>query len=266
MNDAEILDGRVLLECDGGVATISLCNPGRLNAINLAMWEQLADALARVSADPALRVLVVRGAGTEAFAAGGDLSEFGARRGTVDDAFDYHEGRVAPALAALAACPIPTVAMIHGACVGGGLEIAACCDIRIASSLATFGAPILRLGFSMYAGELAHVMRVVGPELASEILLEGRLVNAEEAQRRGLVGRIVAPERLEEETAAAVRRIAAGAPLVARAHKAWMRRIASGTPLTEAEKRASLSLVHSDDYREGLDAFFGKRRPVFTGR
>jgi enoyl-CoA hydratase/carnithine racemase len=258
--------GRVLLDRSGPVATLTLDNPGKLNAINLAMWGQMIDALESVAADESPRVLVVRGAGSEAFAAGGDLAEFPTRRSTLAQAMDYHERWVAPALDALARCPIPSVAMIRGPCIGGGLEIAACCDVRIAAADASFGAPILRLGFNMYAGELAHVLRVAGPALVSEILLEGRILDASEALQRGLVGRVFPAEALESEVAASCARIAAGAPQVAKAHKAWIRRLSAPSALTVEEKLASLALVDSADYREGLAAFMEKRRPIFTGR
>jgi enoyl-CoA hydratase len=265
-DDTAAPPGRVLLDRSGPVATLMLDNPGKLNAINLAMWGQMIDAMKSVAADQSLRVLVVRGAGAEAFAAGGDLAEFPTRRSTLAQAMDYHERWVAPALDALARCPIPSVAMIHGPCIGGGLEIAACCDIRIAAAEASFGAPILRLGFNMYAGELAHVMRVAGPALVSEILLEGRILDASEALRRGLVGRVFPAAALDSEVAATCGRIAAGAPLVAKAHKAWIRRLSMPAGLTVEEKLASLELVDSEDYREGLAAFIEKRPPDFRGR
>lgn len=251
-----------------GIATLLIANPGKLNAIDLSMWRQMKAALDQLASDDTLRGLRVRGADNDppAFAAGGDLEEFLQLRMNTADAFAYHEEAVAPALAALADFPVPVVAEIAGPCIGGGLEIACCCDLRISADNATFGAPILKLGFSMYAGELAHVLAVAGPAVVKEMLLEGRIFDAAEAYTKGLLARVVPRERLAEETLASCRRIAQGAPLVAREHKRWIRRLASGAPLTREEKLASLALVDSADYREGLDAFFAKRRPEFSGR
>jgi enoyl-CoA hydratase len=257
---------RVSRDTDGTLATLTIANPGKLNAIDHGMWLAMRAELKALAADPTLRCLLVRGEGEAAFAAGGDIEEFLQKRMSVDAGIDYHEQAVAPALAALAEFPLPVVAMIHGACIGGGLEIAACCDIRLAADNASFGAPINKLGFSMYAGELAHVLAAVGPAVASEILLEGRILRADEACAKGLVNRLVPAAMLSDEATACCRRIGQGAPLVARAHKQWIRRLRNGVPPTLEEKRASLALIDSADYREGLAAFLGKRRPQFEGR
>lgn len=265
------MTGRIEIARDdgcAGLATLTIANPGKLNAIDHAMWREMKAGLDELAADDTLRCLRVRGADGDppAFAAGGDLEEFLDLRMTSIDAYAYHEGAVAPALTALAEFPLPVVAEITGPCIGGGLEIACCCDIRIAADNASFGAPILKLGFSMYAGELAHVLPVAGPAVTSEILLEGRILNADEAMQKGLLSRVVPTASLVDESLAACRRIVQGAPLVARQHKQWIRRLRQGAPLSDAEKRASLALVDSADYREGLNAFFAKRRPQFAGR
>lgn len=259
-------DGRLAMP---GLATLVIANPGKLNAIDLTMWRQLLACLTELTADPALRCLRVTGETSPdqpvAFAAGGDLEEFPAVRMDPMTAFDYHESAVAPALQALAEFPVPVLAQIDGPCIGGGLEIACCCDIRIASEQASFGAPILKLGFNMYAGELAHVLPVAGRAVVSEMLLEGRVFSAAEAYSKGLLSRVVPRDQLPDECLASCRRIVQGAPLVARAHKHWIRRLSSGRPLGQDEKMASLALTDSADYREGLAAFFAKRRPVFRG-
>ena len=175
-------------EISAGVATVTLCNPSKLNAVNAAMWRGLSAAMARVAADDGVRCVIVRGAGEKAFAAGGDIEEFVTVRATVDDAMHYHEDLVASALNALRDCAVPTVAAIRGACVGGGLEIAGCCDIRIAGESSRFGAPINRLGFSMYPGEMAGLLALVGPAVVLEILLEGRILSAHEALVQRVAG------------------------------------------------------------------------------
>ena len=246
------------------IAVVTLFNPEKLNALTAAMWRRLNDVFAAIATEAELRCVIVRGYG-KVFAAGGDLEEFRTARATLKQALAYHEA-VGAALAAVARCPVPTVAQILGPCVGGGLEIAAACDLRIAGESARLGAPIARLGFSMYPGEMAGLLRLAGAATVKEILLEGRLLSAQEALAKNLVTRVVADDDVADETLATAQRIAAGAPLVARWHKQWIARLGEGRPLSEDEKRASFAFLDTDDYREGLAAFLEKRAPAFVGR
>ena len=257
---------RIDLEISDGLATVTLHNPAKLNALNAAMWRGLSAAMAKVASDDSVRCVILRGAGDVAFAAGGGIGGFLRVRATIDDALHYHEGLVASALDALRDCAVPTVAAIRGACIGGGLEIAGCCDIRIAGESARFGAPINRLGFSMYPGEMAGLLALVGPAVVLEILLEGRILSAREALQKGLLSRVVDDEKVFEEAAACAARICAGAPLVARWHKQWVKRLMRGGALGDAEKREAFAFLATEDYREGLDAFLAKRPPLFRGR
>ncbi len=253
------------LDIQGEIATLTLNNPDKLNAINLAMWQQLSANMATISADRDIRCVVLRGAGDQAFAAGGDLEEFVTGRATLEQALHYH-GEVAKALNAIADCPHPTVALIKGACIGGGLEIAGVCDLRIAGESARFGAPINKLGFSMYPGEMEGLLRLAGPAVIKEILLEGRILSASEAYEKGLLTRVVKDEQVEDEAYASARRICQGAPLVAGWHKQWIRRLLDGRPLSDDEKAASFAFLATEDYKEGLAAFLEKRKPVFKAR
>lgn len=260
------MNTRIDLEIGDGIATVTLHNPAKLNAVNAAMWRGLSAAMARIAGDDSVRCVIVRGAGDEAFAAGGDIEEFRSVRATVEDALHYHEDLVASALDAIRDCAVPTVAAIRGACVGGGLEIAGCCDIRIAGESSRFGAPINRLGFSMYPGEMAGLLALVGPAVVLEILLEGRILSAREALQKGLLSRVVDDEKVFDEVAACAARICAGAPLVARWHKQWVKRLMAGGALSAAEKREAFAFLETEDYEEGLAAFREKRTPRFKGR
>jgi enoyl-CoA hydratase/carnithine racemase len=258
--------GEIRYTAAEGIATLTLCNPGRLNAINASMWQALRTTMDQVATDPTLRCVILRGHDDRAFAAGGDIEEFLTVRATVDDALHYHDALVASALDAIRNCPIPTLAAIQGACIGGGLEIAGCCDLRIAGESARFGAPINKLGFSMYPGEMAGLLDLVGPAVLLEILLEGRILDAREALQKGLLTRVVDDERVMDEAHACAARIAAGAPLVAKWHKQWVKRLGRRDALSDAEKREAFAFLDTHDYAEGIAAFLAKRPPRFEGR
>jgi len=168
--------------------------------------------------------------------------------------------------ASLARCRHPLVARIHGICVGGGLEIAALCDLRICGASSRFGAPIKNLGLVMAYPEMAPLVRLVGPAVALEILLEGRVFDAAEALQKGLVTRVVPDDRVADEATEAARRIAEGAPLVARWHKQAARRLAEGTPITPAEHDSAFDCFDTEDFRAGYAAFLAKTKPEFRGR
>ncbi|HYH43704.1 MAG TPA: enoyl-CoA hydratase-related protein, partial [Burkholderiales bacterium] len=179
----------------------------------------------------------------------------------------YHREHVYGALRSVGECRHPTVAMIHGPCVGGGLEIACQCDLRISGESGRFGVPINRLGFSIAYDELAALLPLVGRAVALEILLEGRVWDAGEALAKGLLTRVVHDARLAEETYESARRIAEGAPLVARWHKQFVRRLTpSALPLSDAEIEANFEYFETEDYRIGYEAFLNKRTPKFLGR
>lgn len=250
---------------DGVIATVTINNPAKRNALTRAAWQDLAETMRVLSADESLRCLVLRGAGTEAFAAGADISEFARERATAAQAKHYHEA-VTEGIYAVQDCLHPTIAMIYGACTGGGMEIACACDLRISGESGRFGVPINRLGHALAYPEMKLVQQVVGRALMLEILLEGRILDAREAERRGLLSRVVPDDRLEEEVTATAQRIARGAPLAARANKRFARRLADPTPLSKEEIDESYALCDSEDYKEGVRAFLAKEKPVFKGR
>ena len=258
---------RIVVERDGALATVVLSNAGKLNALTAAMWRDLKSAMDALSVHDELRCVVVRGAGREAFAAGADIEEFASVRDNAEQGRHYHRVLVRGALEAVARCRHPTVAMIHGPCIGGGFEIACQCDLRIAARSGRFGIPISRLGFAIAYDELAALLPLTGRALALEILVEGRIWDAGEALAKGLLTRVVPDEELERECRATVERICAGAPLVNRWHKQFVRRLApQSAPLTPQEMEENFAYFATSDYREGMAAFAEKRKPRFTGK
>jgi len=259
------MPGEILLARDGPVATVTLSNPGKLNALDLDMWKRLGKVVRELDADAALRCIVVRGAGDKAFAAGADISEFEKTRSSSKVARKYGE-QLEATMDAIARCRHPIVAMIHGACVGGGVEIITLCDLRICGASSRFGIPINKLGLVVGYGEMKGLIDLVGRAAAMEILLEGRILNAAEAKDMGLVNRVVADDKVEEEATAAARRIAAGAPLVARWHKKFARRLAQPRAITKSELSEAYACYDTEDFREGVAAFLSKRKPDFKGK
>ncbi|MBO4119527.1 enoyl-CoA hydratase/isomerase family protein [Cupriavidus gilardii] len=260
------MSGAVTFERDGDIALVTLSNPGKLNAISEAMWRALTDGFARLSADRTLRCVVLRGADGN-FAAGADIAEFPRLRGDPASVRAYHVDLLAPALAAIAGCLHPTVACIEGVCVGGGLEIACHCDLRIAATDSRFGVPINKLGFPMAPGELQGLLALAGRAATLEILLEGRVFDAAEAQAKGLLTRVVSRGDVAAEAMATARRIAAGAPLAARINKATIARLSpQPAPLSAAELDAHFSYAASRDHAEGVAAFLARRPPRFDGQ
>lgn len=256
---------KVLTERDGFVATVTLNNPAKLNALDKEMWAGLGEAMAALSRDKELRCVVLRGAGGKAFAAGADISRFAEERSNPEQAAEYHR-IIDTAMDGIYECIHPTVALIEGVCVGGGLEVAACCDMRICGESSRFGVPIKRLGIAMHYGELARVMEVVGPAAAREILLEGEVFGAERAKELGFVNRIAADSDVEAEAYATAGRIADGAPIAQRLNKKFIRRLTDPTLISQAEHYETYVTMSTEDFKAGIEAFLAKKRPDFKGR
>jgi enoyl-CoA hydratase len=259
------MSGEILLAREADIATVMLSNPERMNALSLAMWEQLGSHMEKLDQDESLRCIVVRGAGEKAFAAGADIASFAGERANSAQAKAYG-ARISGGMRAFAECRHPVVALIQGACVGGGLLVASQADMRICGESARFGVPVKNLGLVEAYDELQGMMRVVGRAATLEILLEGRIWNAREAYEKGLVNRVVPDGKVAEEAYATARRIAEGAPLAARWHKKFVRRLADPRPLSQAEFDESYACFDTEDFREGVAAFLAKRKPTFKGR
>jgi len=255
----------ILVQREDEIATVVLNRPEKLNALTKPMWQRLGEVMRELSADDSLRCIVIRGAGDKSFAPGNDISEFENERSNVEQARAYgvihHE-----ALSALSECRHPMVALIKGICVGGGLEIAALCDMRICGVSSRFGIPINRLGLVIGHNEMRGLLSLVGKAVTLEILLEGRVFPADEAMDKGLVSRVVPDDEVEQEAYATARRIADGAPLVARWHKQFMRRLVETSPLTPKELDESYACYDTEDYKIGYQALLAKSQPTFKGR
>jgi len=258
------MTGTIAIQHTGSIARVTLANPGKRNAIDIAMWRELRATFERLQALPpeqAPRVVIVSGDGGQ-FASGGDIAEFADFRFDEARLHDFHEHIVAPALRAMLDCDIPLVAQIEGACIGGGLEVAACGDIRIAGAGSRFGAPIARLGFPMAPGELQLLSGVVPTPLLREMLLEARLFDAASALHHGLVHGVVPDAEVAAHATQRAEQIAVLSPQAARINKRTLRQIAAGGPTAE-QRRAHFAYADSAEHREGIHAFIEKRPPHF---
>lgn len=251
----------LLWEVADGIGRLTFNRPAQRNALTWAMYDGLVETIERVDADPSLRALIISGAGGKAFAAGTDIGQFRAFD-TPADAIGYEE-RIDRVLTILENCRVPTIAAIGGACTGGGAAIAACCDLRIAAAGARFGFPIAKtLGNCLSMANLARLSALIGAARVKEIIFTARLIEAEEAQRIGLVSEIVAAEALGERADALARTVAGLAPLTLRSTKLALRKLQGSVAEDEA---LILMCYQSADFREGMEAFMGKRAPVWRG-
>ena len=262
--------GQVQLCIDGQVAHVVLSHPGKLNAMSRAMWRQLREVFEGLQDNPMLRCVVLRGEGGH-FCAGGDISEYPAFRFDEPQLRHFHEVEVWGGLQAMLACDLPLVAHIEGNCMGAGLEIASCCDIRLASPNTKFGAPIAKLGFPMAPREAALVLSQLGATLTRQVLLEAAVFEAPALYASGFLSALL-PVNSDSEVERRVARLCALAPQAARLNKQTFRTLNRLNPddpgLTASELIASMlaqayTYANSHEHREGIDAFLNKRTPAF---
>ena len=254
----------IIVSTAGHVASVTLSNPSKLNAMSRAMWRELREAFESIALNPALRCVVVTGEGGH-FSAGGDISEYAAFRFNEASLREFHEGDVWGGLQAMLDCNLPVIAQIEGNCMGAGLEIASCCDIRLASTSARFGAPIAKLGFPMAPREAALISGAVGELTAREMLLAASIVDAQQMLQRGFLNRLCSDAELRPAVQTYVDRICELAPNAASLNKQSFRALAQVIRAQAAAQLVANAYQYADsfEHREGVTAFIEKRPPKF---
>jgi len=261
------MENKILISTDGAVGTLTFNNPERHNAMSLDMWQRGTAALAELAADAAVRVVVLTGAGGKAFVSGADISKFESERASADAVATYNAAteRFSQALLDFAK---PTIAMIRGYCIGGGLGIAVSCDLRIANEASRFAVPAAKLGLGYGFENIRRLMDLVGPQFVNELLFTARQFDAEEARHMRLINRIVPDGEIEGYVRKMAETIAGNAPLTIGSVKGTVRELLRDPAERDLARCESLvkQCFESADYQEGRRAFLEKRKPLFTGK
>ena len=257
-----MLDPRLTVSHDGPIAIVTFDRPERRNAFDLSMWRGLHTLMHQLSADDALRCVVLRGAGDKAFSAGADIGAFPSERGTSEREAEYAHV-LDESMQSIRLCQHPVVAMIMGHCLGGGAGIATMCDFRVGGESIRMGITARNLGVWYPYAEIDPIVTLAGSGVASEMLIEGRIFSGREAYEKGLLSRVVPDDQVESEALGLARRIAEGAPLSARYHKAAIRRLRGPLPVTRDEEIATSGFMKTEDFRNACRSFMGNR-PVIT--
>ena len=264
---AGALSERIVAEKQGPVGWLTFNNPARRNAVSIDMWEAIPKVLDRFEQDPEVRAIVLKGEGDKAFVSGADVSQYEKQRSSAEGIQYYEEiaGRVAERLQS---CDKVLIAMIRGYCLGAGVNLALCCDLRIAAEDAKLGIPAARLGLGYRASSLKNLVDIVGPAYAREVLITGRHFSAAEAKAMGLVHRVAPVAELESLVLEYCATISENAPLTIRASKRIIRELLKSSTTFDAEACAALvkACFESQDYVEGRRAFMEKRKPAFQGK
>lgn len=255
------------MDADGSTLHIRFNNPERHNALSVDMWEAVPVLLALAETDERVRLVVFSGAGEKAFVSGADISQFEDMR-AAREAVARYEAMAEQALMGIYNFSKPTLACIRGYCIGGGVNVAMSCDLRIAASDAVFSIPAARLGLGYRYSAMKNLVDLVGPGVAKDLFFTARRIGAPEAKEVGLITRVAAPEQLEALLAEYREALAANAPLTVRAGKAIVAEILKPSPDIDFDKCKQLILgcFQSEDYAEGRKAFMEKRKPVFRGK
>lgn len=254
----------ILIERSDAIAIVTLNRAAQHNAMRQQDWVRIAEVMDELGGEDDLRCIVLRGAGSEAFCAGADIKGFDEERSSREKVRSYNADN-SRCYAAVRNCRHPVVAMIHGFCLGGGFELALAADLRISGMSGRFGVPAKNMGLFLSYDLVELLVDAGGKAVAREVLLEGRALPALEAMQKGLVTRVVDDDGLETEVMETARRIAEGAPLSARWHRAAIDRITRPEPFSADELEAQLDYADSADYKAGYQAFLDRSKPVFRG-
>jgi enoyl-CoA hydratase/carnithine racemase len=250
---------------EGEIARVTIARPEKRNALDLPMWIALAEAMEAASADDAVRCVLIEGEGEIAFSAGADIAAFSQERGTPEREAVY--GReLSRSFQSIRRCRHPVVAACRGWTMGGGCGIATMSDFRVGGPGTRMGIPARNLSIFYHYGELDPLLQMVGYAVTCELLIEGRVFTGEEAFQKGLLTRLVPDDQVKAEALALAKRIAEGAPLSNRFHKAALQKLRGALPITPAESAAVNDFAYTEDFREATRAFLEKRKPVWRGR
>lgn len=267
--DGMIVTGtdKMLARKADGIGWMTFNNPERHNAVSMEMWQAAERILTDFAADPAVRVVVITGAGGKAFVSGADISKFESERAS-EEAVNAYQAQTAKVYDLLSDCPKPTIAMIQGHCIGGGTALAVCCDMRICGETASFGVPAAKLGLGYPLSGIRRLVDLVGPSFAKEIFFTAKRWGAEDARIMGLVNRVVPNEKLEAFVTDYAQTIAGNAPLTVGSVKVIVGEALKdrGAANEELCDRLVKACFASEDYIEGRRAFMEKRPPQFKGR
>lgn len=256
------MSGQIQLLIEGPQARVTLSHPGKFNAMSRRMWEDLKAVFDDLHLRRDLRCVVLQGEGGH-FCAGGDISEYTDFRFDTPKLRHFHEVQVWGGLNAILQCDLPVIAQIEGHCMGAGLELASCCDLRVAGQGAQFGAPIAKLGFAMAPREAALVGRAVGDLTAREMLLEAAVLSAAQMLQRGFLNAVVDDTAVAATVQHRAHRLHGLAPQAARTHKQTLRALAASSPAVEQMVASAYDYANSAEHREGIEAFMAKRKPNF---
>lgn len=265
--DLSLADGKMLYRRDGAIGWLTVNNPERHNACGFDMWEAILEILSVAEADPAVRALVLTGAGGKAFVSGADISKFDSERAG-EEAVARYNAMVENIYSSIYTFPKPTIAMIRGYCIGGGLGLAICCDYRVATPASKFALPAARLGLGYGYPGLRRFIDQIGPSHTRDIFYTARQLDAEEAHYIGILNKVVADADLESYVTTYAQGIAANAPLTVAAIKHITTEALKPESQRDLESCAArvAACFASEDYKEGRKAFMEKRKPQFLGR